>query len=121
MLDTKDTAMSATIALDQDYTFYIGTYSDIDVLAHQPYAPTEGKGLHTAKMSKDGTINEGSATEVLNPAVLIPHSNGNMLYAIVETIKPIGAAALNEKPNKDHRSANESSARQKQDHPIAGG
>jgi len=82
--------MSASISLDQDYTFFIGTYSDIDVLAHQPYAPTEGKGIHTATISKNGKITEGVANEVLNPAVLIPHSNGTMLYAIVETIKSTG-------------------------------
>ncbi len=82
--------MSASISLDQDYTFFIGTYSDIDVLAHQPYAPTEGKGIHTATISKDGKITEGVANDVLNPAVLIPHSNGSMLYAIVETIKSTG-------------------------------
>lgn len=90
MLDTKGDAMSGTIALDQSYTFYIGTYSDIDVLAHQPFAPTEGKGIHTASISKDGKIVEGAANDVLNPAVLIPHSNGSMLYAIVETIKSTG-------------------------------
>lgn len=78
------------INLDQDYTFYIGTYSDIDVLAHQPYAPTEGKGIHVAKLAKDGTITEIGAAPILNPAVLIPHSNGSMLYAIVETIKSTG-------------------------------
>jgi len=44
------------IALDQDYTFYVGTYSNIDVLAHQPYAPTEGKGIHIATLKADGTV-----------------------------------------------------------------
>ncbi len=82
--------MTATINLDQDYTFYIGTYSDMDVLAHQPHAPSEGEGIHIATLSRDGKIVETSATKVLNPAVLIPHSNGSMLYAIVETIKSTG-------------------------------
>ncbi len=82
--------MNASISLDQEYTFYIGTYSDIDVLAHQPYAPTQGAGIHTATISKDGQISEVAATNVLNPAVLTPHSSGKMLYAIVETIKSTG-------------------------------
>ena len=90
MLETNLDASSGAIALPQEYTFYIGTYSDIDVLAHQPYAPSEGKGIHTATISKDGKIAEGPANDVLNPAVLIPHSNGSMLYAIVETIKSTG-------------------------------
>ena len=79
------------IALNQDYTFYIGTYSDIDVLAHQPYAPTEGKGIHIAKIAKDGSIEEVSATPILNPAVLIPHPDKPKLYGIVETIKSNGS------------------------------
>lgn len=78
------------LALDRDYTFYIGTYSDMDVLAHQPHAPTEGKGIHTAILKADGTIIEGEAAPALNPAVLIPHPNGEKLYAIVETIKSTG-------------------------------
>ena len=79
------------IALDQDYTFYIGTYSDIDVLAHQPYAPTEGDGIHIAKMSRDGSVEEVSSQLILNPAVLIPHPDKPKLYGIVETIKNNGS------------------------------
>lgn len=78
------------IELDREYTFFVGTYSDQSVLAHQPYAHTEGTGIHTARMAKDGTVSELTATEVLNPAVLIPHPNETMLYAIVETIKSTG-------------------------------
>lgn len=80
----------AEIALDQDYTFYIGTYSDLDVLAHQPYAPTTGEGIHIAKMDKQGHIAEVDAKSVLNPAVLIPHPEKRKLYGIVETIKDNG-------------------------------
>lgn len=92
MLDSvlEPATKSAQIALDQEYTFFVGTYSDQSVLAHQPYAPTEGTGIHTARLSKDGHVTEISATKVLNPAVLIPHSNEKMLYAIVETIKSTG-------------------------------
>ncbi|MDJ0614027.1 MAG: lactonase family protein [Rhizobiaceae bacterium] len=81
----------AQIALDQDYNFYIGTYSDLDVLAHQPYAPTTGKGIHIATISKDGNVSEAGTTPVLNPAVLIPHPDRSLLYGIVETIKSNGS------------------------------
>ncbi len=80
----------ADLALDQDYTFYVGTYSDMDVLAHQPYAPTEGQGIHIVTLKADGTVVENDAKPILNPAVLIPHPNGSLLYAIVETIKSTG-------------------------------
>ena len=92
MLDDvmERTEQSSKIQLDREYTFLVGTYSDQSVLAHQPYAPTEGTGIHTARMSKDGRVSEVTATEVLNPAVLIPHSNAKRLYAIVETIKSTG-------------------------------
>lgn len=81
----------AQIALDQDYDFYIGTYSDLDVLAHQPYAPTTGKGIHRAKISRDGAVAEIDETPILNPAVLIPHPDKRTLYGIVETIKSNGS------------------------------
>ncbi|MEM9678296.1 MAG: beta-propeller fold lactonase family protein, partial [Pseudomonadota bacterium] len=79
-----------SLVLDNDYTFYVGTYSDIDVLAHQPHAPNEGRGIHIATLKADGSVVENTAAPVLNPAVLIPHPNGSMLYAIVETIKSTG-------------------------------
>lgn len=90
-----------SIKLDSDYTFLVGTYTDLDVLAHQPYAPTSGKGIHTLTISKSGEINEKCTTDSLNPAVLIPHPDGKLLYAIVETIKSNGEVQqldLNEQP-----------------------
>ena len=88
MLDNVN--QSSKIVLDQDYIFLVGTYSDQSVLAHQPYAPTRGTGIHTATLSRDGQVKQVATTPVLNPAVLIPHPNGDMLYAIVETIKSTG-------------------------------
>jgi len=82
--------MAASITLDDDYSFLVGTYTDLDALAHQPYAPTSGKGIYTLNISKNGELSERSVKEILNPAVLIPHSNGSMLYAIVETIQNNG-------------------------------
>lgn len=82
--------MSASVELDNDYTFFVGTYTDLDALAHQPHAPTSGSGIYTLTISKDGKLSEQSVTDVLNPAVLIPHSNGSMMYAIVETIQKNG-------------------------------
>lgn len=80
----------SSISLDQDYNFLVGTYTNLDVLAHQPYAPTSGSGIYTLRINKDGELSEDGVTDALNPAVLIPHSNGSMLYAIVETIKTNG-------------------------------
>ena len=78
------------ITLEQDYTFLVGTYTDLDALAHQPYAPTSGAGIYTLNISRDGTLSEHQVTDALNPAVLIPHSNDKMMYAIVETIQNNG-------------------------------
>ena len=82
--------MTNSIQLDNDYTFLVGTYTDLDALAHQPYAPTSGKGIYTLKIAKDGSLSKQAVTDILNPAVLIPHSNGSMMYAIVETIQNNG-------------------------------
>lgn len=79
-----------TIKLDNDYTFLVGTYTDLDALAHQPHAPTSGEGIYTLKISADGSLSQQHVTNALNPAVLIPHPNGELIYAIVETIQNEG-------------------------------
>ncbi len=79
-----------TLKLDRDYNFLVGTYTDLDALAHQPYAPTSGAGIYTLNISTDGTLSERQTTEALNPAVLIPHSSGKLMYGIVETIQNNG-------------------------------
>jgi len=79
-----------TIKLDKEFTFLVGTYTDLDALAHQPYAPTSGKGIYTLSISESGELSEKGVTDILNPAVLIPHSNGSLIYAIVETIQSNG-------------------------------
>ncbi|MEM7259293.1 MAG: beta-propeller fold lactonase family protein, partial [Pseudomonadota bacterium] len=79
-----------TIKLDSDYTFLVGTYTDLDALAHQPHAPTSGDGIYTLNISADGKLSQQAVTDALNPAVLIPHSNGQLMYAIVETIQNNG-------------------------------
>ncbi|MCP4791452.1 MAG: lactonase family protein [Gammaproteobacteria bacterium] len=76
--------------LDQDYKICVGTYSDMDVLAHQPYAPVSGKGIYAMSLSQSGKLKLDEIYEALNPAVMIPHSNGKVLYAILETIKNEG-------------------------------
>lgn len=81
---------TAKIALEKDYTLIIGTYTDLDALAHQPHAPTSGKGLYGLTLTRDGKLVEREVIDALNPAVLIPHSNGSMMYAIVETIQSNG-------------------------------
>ena len=79
------------LALDKDYALIVGTYTDLDALAHQPYAPTSGKGIYGLTLTTDGTLVEREVVDALNPAVLIPHSNGTMMYAIVETIQSQGS------------------------------
>jgi 6-phosphogluconolactonase len=76
--------------LDQDYSLLVGSYSDMDALAHQPYAPVPGKGIYAMTLSRDGKLTLDDTIEALNPAVLIPHSDGRTLYAIVETIQDEG-------------------------------
>lgn len=75
---------------DRDYSLLVGTYSDMDALAHQPYAPVPGKGIYAMTLTGRGKLVLNDVTEALNPAVLIPHSDGKTLYAIVETIQDEG-------------------------------
>lgn len=82
--------MTATITLDKDYPFIVGTYTDLDALAHQPHAPTSGKGIYGLTLTTEGTLVEREIVNALNPAVLIPHNNGRMMYAIEETIQNNG-------------------------------
>ena len=37
--------MGESIKLDREFSFLVGTYTDLDALAHQPYAPTSGLSL----------------------------------------------------------------------------
>ena len=39
--------------LDQDYSLLVGSYSDMDALAHQPYAPKPGEGIYAMTLSAD--------------------------------------------------------------------
>ncbi len=83
--------MSAVkISLDKEYPLIVGTYSDLDALAHQPHAPSSGKGIYGLTLTADGSLVEREVVEALNPAVLLPHSNNKMMYAIVETIQDTG-------------------------------
>jgi 6-phosphogluconolactonase len=77
--------------LQQDYHFLVGTYSDLDALAHKPYAPVPGKGIYAMTLSKGGALKLNAITAALNPAVLIPHPSGKVIYAIVETIRETGS------------------------------
>jgi len=82
--------VSRKMELEQNYPLIVGTYTDLDVLAHQPHAPTSGTGIYGLTLSKDGKLTEREVVDALNPAVLIPHRNGSMMYAIVETIQNNG-------------------------------
>ncbi len=75
--------------LEQDYQLLVGTYSDLDALAHQPYAPSPGKGIYSMTLRADGTLAQGPVMAALNPAVLIPGPDSTM-YGILETIRENG-------------------------------
>ena len=77
--------------LERDYQVLVGTYTDLGALAHQPYAPVPGKGVYAMTLGADGRLAVTDTIEALNPAVLIPHGNGKILYAIVETIQDEGS------------------------------
>ncbi|MGX9415736.1 lactonase family protein [Vibrio sp. RC27] len=77
--------------LEKDYKLLIGTYSDIDALAHQPYSPVPGEGIYSTTLTKDGKLVIESSTKALNPAVLIPGTNSKYMYAILETIRENGS------------------------------
>ncbi len=76
--------------LNRPYKLFVGTYSDLDALAHQPYAPVPGKGIYAMTLDTNGKLSLDTSYECLNPAVLIPHANGHCLYAILETIQDEG-------------------------------
>jgi 6-phosphogluconolactonase len=79
-----------TVMLDRDYSLLVGSYTDLDALAHQPYAPVPGKGIYVMTLDRGGRLTLNDVTDAANPAVLIPHSNGRTLYALSETIRHEG-------------------------------
>ena len=82
---------SKSLSLDTEYKLLVGSYSDLDALAHQPHAPTAGVGIYALTLSTDGELSEREQIETLNPAVLIPHPDKQIMYAILETIQTNGS------------------------------
>ena len=82
---------SESLSLDTEYKLLVGTYSDLDALAHQPHAPSAGVGIYGLTLSTDGQLSEREQIETLNPAVLIPHPDKPVMYAILETIQTNGS------------------------------
>lgn len=80
-----------SISLDTEYKLLVGSYSDLDALAHQPHAPTAGAGIYGLTLSSDGQLSEREQIKTLNPAVLIPHPEKQVMYAILETIQTNGS------------------------------
>jgi len=80
----------AAVGADGASRFLVGTYSNMEALAHQPYAPEPGVGIQAVDLG-DGSFKKLEACPELNPAVLIPHPNGTTLYGIVETIRERGS------------------------------
>ena len=100
--------------LDRPYALLVGSYSDYDALAHQPYAPMPGRGIYALTLSPAGKLSLNEVTEALNPAVLIPHANGKVLYAIVETIREQGTVlryGVRENGTLDYRDSFRASGR----------
>ncbi len=92
--------------LTKNYALLVGTYSDMEALAHQPYAPVPGKGIYAMTLSEEGKLSVNDTIEALNPAVLIPHSDGKCMYAIVETIQDEGDVlryTVNDKGSLDYQ------------------
>ena len=80
-----------SLMLDTEYQLLVGSYSDLDALAHQPQAPTPGEGIYVLTLSKNGRLSERERIDTLNPAVLIPHPEKRVMYAILETIQTNGS------------------------------
>ncbi len=76
--------------LDNSYKLLIGTYSHMDALAHQPYAPVRGQGIYSMTLNQDLSLHHNGTTNSMNPAVLIPHPDNKHVYAILETIQDEG-------------------------------
>lgn len=76
---------------ERDYKVLVGSYSDMDALAHQPCAPIPGRGIYAMTLTMDGTFEQHDTIDSVNPAVLIPHRNSDYLYAISETIRENGS------------------------------
>ncbi len=76
--------------LEKPYTFLVGTYSHLDALAHQPYAPKPGQGIYSMTLETDLSLSYNEVTTSMNPAVLIPHPDSKHMYAILETIQDEG-------------------------------
>jgi len=87
-----------SLSLDSNFTFLVGTYTDLDALAHQPYAPIPGEGIYTMTLTAAGGLEPVATEAVLNPAVLIP-GDGDNLYAVLETIRENGTVVRYEVGN----------------------
>lgn len=85
--------------LEKNYQLVIGTYSDIDALAHQPYSPKPGEGMYCATLTKAGKLIVNNSVAATNPAVLIPSPDKKYLYAILETIRENGTVVQYEVQN----------------------
>ena len=98
-IQSETNVSSESLSLDTEYKLLVGTYSDLDALAHQPHAPSAGVGIYGLTLSRDGQLSEREQIETLNPAVLIPHPDKPVMYAILETIQTNGSVQRYEVDN----------------------
>jgi 6-phosphogluconolactonase len=69
---------------------FIGSYTNPDILAHEPKSSLYGEGISLVHLSESGELTLKSITPALNPAVLHIHPKLPVLYAIAERIDTNG-------------------------------
>ena len=84
---TSDPAVNKDL---KESVFYVGTYTNSDILAHEPKSKKPGYGIYSYRFDPRGSIQLRQKTEAVNPAVLKKHPNRDVLYAISERIDKNG-------------------------------
>ena len=88
------------------YTVFVGSYTDHNILAHQPASNIPGKGLYILSMDHSGVLKLESTVQCQNPAVLTVSPDHSHLYALSEGIQENGfidVFKILNKKNLDHQ------------------
>ena len=67
-------------ALHARYVIHVGSYTDREILAHQPHSDQPGAGISTIEVKEDGFGRTLHETKILNPAVLSWHPTLPLMY-----------------------------------------
>mgnify|MGYP003329356253 CR=1 FL=1 len=73
---------------------YVGSYSDLNVLAHKPQSQGAAKGIYALNLDSRGQLSLIQTIPALNPAVIKIHPKREILYAITENIDKNGSVLL---------------------------